>query len=191
MGTGRGYWNWYASRRRSSAYKRFDRLSGHTMPPTTRDRSSSPVPRRSTSNIGPSALVATRRPSFSPRSSSLSRASSTVGSMRQSKGSGLRLAASRSPPLSDTNPLLVLDGIIRGSVQRRQQSDGDARAALAVPTENRGLALAAEINFQGRSLEDYAISTIIDGTTDSEIEAMSESLSCERCTVLPLLCFSK
>ena len=75
-------------------------------------------------------------------------------------------------------------------MQRQQQSDGDARDALAVPTENRGLALAAEINFNGLSVEDYAISTIIDGTTDSEIEAMSGSFSCERCTVPPVLCFS-
>ena len=148
-----------------------DRLSGHSTPSTSstpRNRSSSPAPRRSVHLTAPSSLGQSRRPAFSPRSSSLSLASQTssllsiVDNSRQAHGSADKPNAVNSLPATVSDPLAVLESILGSSLESRKRSI--ERGDEGNPSEDSSMAaaLAAKVEFEGSSLDQFAASVDVE-----------------------------
>ncbi|WPG97292.1 Hypothetical protein R9X50_00006600 [Acrodontium crateriforme] len=133
-----------------------ERFSGQTGPQSSSGPSSrgiSPVPRRSP-QLGSNAL--SRRPTFSPRSSSLS-APSFVGSneslpaaTRVPNGSNLKGELGTSPAAHVQDPIDVLQSIL-GPPRSETKGVYDNVDHVMRPTE-----LAGDIDFAGLSLEEFA-----------------------------------
>jgi vacuolar protein sorting-associated protein 52 len=129
-----------------------DRLSGHSTPsnapPPPHNRSYSPLPRRS-SHLAPPA--ASKRPGFSPQSSTLSLVSndsttSLLGSSKKTNGSGLK----QSTVINDyPEPLEVLQKLLRAESKGLDIKD--------VPRNSTGdLNLEDGVDFSGLSLQELA-----------------------------------
>lgn len=136
-----------------------DRLSGHSTPaatpsaspPPPAKRSYSPASRRP-SNLAPSS--AAHRPSFTPRSSSLSLVSndsttSLLSSSRRPNGSGLKqsiTAVDAPDPLEVLGKLLGSEGTDKALLQ---STNGDVTPDYAADFDNE-----AELDFEGLSLQE-------------------------------------
>ncbi|KAI9846589.1 MAG: hypothetical protein M1837_003830 [Sclerophora amabilis] len=137
-----------------------DRFSGNSTPSGSppRTRSYSPGPQRP-SHLAPSSQPF--RPSFSPRSSSLSLASNTStsslpGTARQGIGSALRQSIVSSPPVDVARPLDVLEKIVGASPRSRRRSPGSGQHdSDRLPTAFG----VEEVDFKGTSLQAFAQST--------------------------------
>jgi len=126
-----------------------DRLSGHsTPPPPPHNRSYSPLPRRS-SHLAPP--TASKRPGFSPQSSTLSLVSndsttSLLGSSKKTNGSGLK----QSTVIDDyPEPLEVLQKLLRA-----ESKDSDIKDVSGNGTGD--LNLEEDLDFSGLSLRELA-----------------------------------
>lgn len=129
-----------------------DRLSGHSTPsnapPPPHNRSYSPLPRRS-SHLAPPA--ASKRPGFSPQSSTLSlvsndSTSSLLGSSKKTNGSGLRQSTVID---GHPEPLEVLQKLLGA-----ESKSLDIKDASGNGTDD--LNLDEELDFSGLSLQELA-----------------------------------
>lgn len=134
-----------------------DRLSGHSTPGTTPSASPPPpnrsytAPRRTGSHLGPPQ---SSRPTFNPRSSSLSihsndSSTSLLASSRRPNGSGLKQSITVE---ESTNPLRVLKELL--GVENQAQSDTlkkDGVNGESAADDD----FASELDFEGLSLRDF------------------------------------
>jgi hypothetical protein len=141
-----------------------DRLSGHSTPSTSstpRNRSSSPAPRRSVHLTAPSSLGQSRRPAFSPRSSSLSLASHTssvslADNPRQAHGSAGKQNAVDPLPATASDPLEVLESILGSSLEPRKRNNEGGDEAKPSKDGSMAATLASKVEFEGSSLHQFA-----------------------------------
>ncbi|RAK93930.1 Vps52-domain-containing protein [Aspergillus costaricaensis CBS 115574] len=129
-----------------------DRISGHATPsgPQFDSRSSSPLPRRTSSRLAPTQ---NNRPASSRQGSALSllstpNDSSTSLAATAREGSSPKPSAARPRPSDVTDPLEVLIGII--GKQGKTRDSSPASVAEVKPSE-----LVEDIDFHGLSLEDF------------------------------------
>ncbi|PWY85400.1 Vps52-domain-containing protein [Aspergillus eucalypticola CBS 122712] len=129
-----------------------DRISGHATPsgPQFDSRSSSPLPRRTSSRLAPTP---NNRPASSRQGSALSllstpNDSSTSLSATAREGSSPKPSATRPRPSDVADPLEVLNGII--GKQGKTRDSSPASVAEVKPSE-----LVEDIDFHGLSLEDF------------------------------------
>lgn len=133
-----------------------DRFSTHSTPngspPPPQNRPFSPAPRRP-NHLAPPGPVT--RPSFTPRSSSLSLISkansssnSLAGTARIPNGSTLKREIS--PPIDVVDPLDVLQSIIGSQIPRDDTSVNNDEGPSS---EDKPEALVEEIDFNGLSLQ--------------------------------------
>ncbi|EMC96825.1 hypothetical protein BAUCODRAFT_34222 [Baudoinia panamericana UAMH 10762] len=140
-----------------------DRFSGQpNQSPATAaslNRTSSPAPRRAV-QLGPSTLP--RRPGLNPRSSSLSIASfggsleSLPAAARLSNGSSLKQELTNPPNIDVVDPLDVLHGILGAVDSDAAQTDSAALDDDPI----RPRVLTEDVDFGGRSLQEFANSTL-------------------------------
>ncbi len=132
-----------------------DRFSGQSTPsgspPPPQNRSYSPAPRR------PSHLVPeSRRPSFTPRSSSLNpgprinQSTTSLNSHRLPNGSNLKQQV---PPAGFTDPLKVLEDIIGRPVEKDILENGTTQNSTELERPSQ---LSEDVDFDGLSLQAFA-----------------------------------
>lgn len=136
-----------------------DRFSGYSTPsgsPPPHNRSYSPAPKRPTHLGAPPALPT--RPSYSPRSSSLSlglssNASTTSlpGTSRLPNGSALRQEISAQTPPNVADPLTVLAGILGD----RENGINLSGAGVESGKTGKPAHLVEDIEFGDLSLQDF------------------------------------
>ncbi|RAH58678.1 Vps52-domain-containing protein [Aspergillus piperis CBS 112811] len=129
-----------------------DRISGHATPsgPQFDSRSSSPLPRRTSSRLAPAQ---NNRPASSRQGSALSllstpNDSSTSLAATARESSSPKPSAARPRPSDVADPLEVLNGII--GKQGKTRDSSPASVAEVKPSE-----LVEDIDFHGLSLEDF------------------------------------
>ncbi|KAI2944057.1 hypothetical protein CBS63078_59 [Aspergillus niger] len=131
-----------------------DRISGHATPsgPQFDSRSSSPLPRRTSSRLAPTPQ--NNRPASSRHGSALSLlstpndSSTSLSAPARGEGSSPKPSATRPRPSDVADPLEVLNGII--GKQGKTRDSSPASVAELKPPE-----LVEDIDFHGLSLEDF------------------------------------
>ncbi|RDH33081.1 Sac2 family-domain-containing protein [Aspergillus welwitschiae] len=131
-----------------------DRISGHATPsgPQFDSRSSSPLPRRTSSRLAPTPQ--NNRPASSRQGSALSLlstpndSSTSLSAPARGEGSSPKPSATRPRPSDVADPLEVLNGII--GKQGKTRDSSPASVAELKPPE-----LVEDIDFHGLSLEDF------------------------------------
>jgi hypothetical protein len=160
-----------------------DRFSAQSTPsgspPPPQNRSYSPAPRRP-SHLAPLALPA--RPSFSPRSSSLSLASnvstsSLPGTSRPLNGSTLRQSVTNAPD-GAADPLGVLQKIIGTPLKSRGAERPYNPSGSPVPSQ-----IVEDVDFGDLSLQEFVRLNDEPPTTRNIVHAYS-ALSVEECTFM-------
>ena len=151
-----------------------DRFSGQSTPsasPPPQNRSYSPTPRRPT-HLAPEH----RRPSFTPRSSSLNpgprinQSSTSSSSYRLPNGSNLKRQFP--PPANAIDPVSILEDIIGRAVQKEvpRHETKDSTAEWGKPDQ-----FLEDVDFRGLSLQDFAEAAdreVMNGqSTDQHISA--------------------